>query len=62
MGHREAVYVIQREPADPGVSPNRVLGEITAEIRVFFPYDSMELAADLLHKAYMDAVRKLYDR
>lgn len=37
MGHRPHVYVIRREWAPGGESPNAHVPEITVEVRVFWP-------------------------
>ncbi|MCW2901561.1 MAG: hypothetical protein JWO67_3826 [Streptosporangiaceae bacterium] len=37
MGRREVVHVTLREGADPDVSPNATIGQVSVDLRVAFP-------------------------
>lgn len=54
MAHRENIYVSLRVPANPGHAPNRRLGLITVETRVFWPPDAGNLhkVSDMVDKAH----------
>jgi hypothetical protein len=59
MGHRPHVYVIRREPADPGVSPNQYVPQITVEVRAYWPARERHRVRAILDEAYAEAVAAL---
>lgn len=64
MGHRKVVHVVMREPADPGVSPNATVGQLTVDIRIVWPphVDPVD-AWQLFQRAIAKAEQKvLYER
>lgn len=58
MGHRPHVYVSVIEPCYGGDSPNNYLGQVTAEIRLYFPPLQRDLAAQALTEAVKQAWRE----
>jgi hypothetical protein len=59
VGHRPHIYVIRREPADPGVSPNQYLPQITVEVRAYWPARERHRVRAILDQAYAEAVEAL---
>lgn len=60
MSARKGIYAITDVPCDGGVSPNAYKAQITAEVRLFFPPNTVteEEVLDALHVAYTDAHSK----
>lgn len=62
MSNRECVYVIRREPAEGGESPNRRVAEIMVEIRVFYPHLGQENEAfEVLEDSFIEAQAALLE-
>lgn len=59
MSARKAIYVSWSADCDPGESPNRYVGRITADLRLHFPphIDPVELRA-----VATDAVSQMWER
>ena len=57
MSPRANVYEIERISADGGISPNRYVDNITAEVRVFYPPTdgAVEAALAAVDRAYSRA-------
>ena len=58
MSSRPAIHITVREPADSGTSPNRYIGQITAQIRLHFPPTASEREVlSALERAYQQTVK-----
>ena len=63
MSARKGIVASHRVACDGGVSPNQYIGHITAEVRLFFPPNPVELdeVRRALDEAWVDAELKLVE-
>lgn len=61
MSARKGIVASQRTACDGGVSPNQYIGHITAEVRLFFPPNTVtkEQIRLALFEAYSEAANKV---
>jgi hypothetical protein len=60
MGRRQSVYAIVRVPADGGESPNAVVPQASAEVRLFYPPNDRDAAERALTAAVAEAWERFY--
>lgn len=61
MSTRQSVYQVRRVKCDGGESPNNYVGQITVEVKAFWPPHTVDRATviDILTEAYFAALVEL---